>query len=64
MNYIEGETADIAKLINFNPDSIYHLGEYSRVEQSFENIGKVWRYNKVGIFAVLQFCRKAGSKLI
>ena len=64
VTYIEGETADIAKLINFNPDTIYHLGEYSRVEQSFDDIEKVWRYNKDGIFAVLQFCRKAGSKLI
>jgi UDP-glucose 4-epimerase len=64
VTYIEGETADIAKLINFNPDAIYHLGEYSRVEQSFDDIEKVWRYNKDGIFAVLQFCRKAGSKLI
>ena len=61
---IEGETADIAKLINFNPDIIYHLGEYSRVEQSFEDIEKVWRSNKDGIFAVLQFCRKTGAKLI
>jgi len=64
VTYIEGETADIAKLINFNPDAIYHLGEYSRVEQSFEDIEKVWRYNKDGIFAVLQFCRKTGAKLI
>jgi UDP-glucose 4-epimerase len=64
VTYIEGETANIAKLINFNPDSIYHLGEYSRVEQSFEDIEKVWRYNKDGIFAVLQFCRKTSAKLI
>ena len=64
VTYIEGETADIAKLINFNPDIIYHLGEYSRVEQSFEDIEKVWRSNKDGIFAVLQFCRKTGAKLV
>jgi len=64
VNYIEGETANIAKLINFNPDIIYHLGEYSRVEQSFEDIEMVWRSNKDGIFAVLEFCRKTGAKLI
>ena len=64
VSYIEGETENIAKLINFNPDSIYHLGEYSRVEQSFEDIEKVWRSNKDGIFAVLQFCRKTGAKLV
>lgn len=32
---------------------VYHLGEYSRVEQSFDDIEKVWKYNKDGIFAVL-----------
>lgn len=64
VNYLEGETTDIDRLIDFKPDFIYHLGEYSRVEQSFEDIDKVWHSNKDGIFAVLQFCRKTGAKLI
>ena len=64
VTYIEGSTADIDSLISFTPDTIYHLGEYSRVEQSFEDIKKVWQYNKDGIFAVLQFCRKTGAKII
>lgn len=64
VTYIEGETVDIDELIDFNPDIIYHLGEYSRVEQSFEDVEKVWRYNKDGIFAVLQFCRKTGAKIV
>ena len=62
--YIKGETANIDKLITFSPDIIYHLGEYSRVEQSFDDIEKVWSSNKDGIFAVLQFCRKTKAKLI
>ena len=64
VTYIEGNTADIDSLINFNPHTIYHLGEYSRVEQSFEDIEKVWKFNKDGIFAVLQFCRKTGAKIV
>lgn len=64
VRYIAGNTAEIDKLVDFAPDYIYHLGEYSRVEQSFEDIEKVWQYNKDGIFAVLQFCRKTGAKLI
>lgn len=64
VTYIEGITADIDNLIDFNPHTIYHLGEYSRVEQSFDDIEKVWRYNKDGIFAVLQFCRKTGAKIV
>ena len=64
VKYIVGSTIDIAKLIDFSPDYIYHLGEYSRVEQSFDDIEKVWRFNKDGIFSVLEFCRKTGAKLI
>lgn len=64
VTYIKGETRDIRTVVNFSPDYIYHLGEYSRVEQSFEDIEKVWRYNKDGIFAVLQFCRSSGAKII
>jgi len=62
--YIKGETKNIDKLVTFSPDIIYHLGEYSRVEQSFDDIKKVWNSNKIGIFEVLQFCRKTKAKLI
>ena len=64
VTYIKGSTKDIAELVDFKPDYIYHLGEYSRVEQSFEDIEKVWDYNKDGTFAVLQFCRSTGAKII
>ena len=64
VTYITGETRDIKTLVNFKPDYIYHLGEYSRVEQSFDDIEKVWRFNKDGIFAVLEFCRNTGAKII
>ncbi len=64
VTYIKGNTKDIDKLINFYPDMVYHLGEYSRVEQSFEDMEKVWEYNKDGIFAVLEFVRKAGCKIL
>ena len=62
--YIKGETKNISKLVSFIPDIIYHLGEYSRVEQSFDDIEKVWNSNKDGIFAVLQFCRKTKAKIV
>ncbi len=64
VTYIKGEVKNIEKLVKFTPDIIYHLGEYSRVEQSFDDIEKVWNYNKDGIFAILQFCRKSNAKLI
>ena len=64
VTYIEGLTEDIDKLITFVPDMVYHLGEYSRVEQSFDDIEKVWKFNKNGIFAVLEFVRKHGCKIL
>ncbi|MDD2790473.1 MAG: NAD-dependent epimerase/dehydratase family protein [Sulfurimonas sp.] len=64
VTYIEGLTSDIATLIAFEPHTIYHLGEYSRVEQSFDDIEKVWKFNKDGIFAVLEFARKTGAKIV
>jgi len=64
VTYVEGSTSNIDELIDFNPDIIYHLGEYSRVEQSFDDIKKVWQYNKDGIFAVLEFARKTGAKIV
>lgn len=64
VTYIKGSTKDIATLVTFNPDMVYHLGEYSRVEQSFDDIQKVWEYNKDGIFAVLEFVRRAGCKIL
>lgn len=63
VEYIKASTHDIDKL-PFTPNYIFHLGEYSRVEQSFEDIKTVWDYNMNGTFAVLEFTRKTGAKLI
>ncbi|MSU56139.1 MAG: NAD-dependent epimerase/dehydratase family protein [Candidatus Taylorbacteria bacterium] len=62
--YIEGDTNDIERLVTVRPDLIYHLGEYARVEKSFEDIANVWYSNKTGTFAVLEFWRKHGCKLV
>lgn len=64
VTYITGDTVDIDKLVHFTPHIVYHLGEYSRVEQSFDDIVTVWNSNKNGTFAVLEFVRKAKCKII
>ena len=64
VTYIKGETKNIEKLVNITPDIIYHLGEYSRVEQSFKDIENVLNTNINGIFSVLQFCRKTKAKIV
>ena len=62
--YIEGHTKDISRHIKEPIDIVYHLGEYPRVEQSFEDVERVWDYNSTGTFAVIEFCRKQNSKLV
>lgn len=62
--YREGHTKDISTLVPETPDLVYHLGEYARVEKSFEDVERVWDLNVPGTFAVLEFCRTRGSKLV
>jgi len=62
--YLRGETKDIETLLTERPDVIYHLGEYSRVLTSFDDIPLVWRLNAQGTFAVLEYCRKNSVRLI
>ncbi len=62
--YIEGETKDIEELLTEIPDIVYHLGEYSRVLTSFDDIDLVWRLNVLGTFRVLEFCKKNKVRLI
>lgn len=62
--YREGHTKDIERHIPETPDIVYHLGEYSRVEKSFDDISIVWDLNKAGTFAVLEFCRKRNVKIV
>lgn len=62
--YIDGHTKDISKLVNFVPDIVFHLGEYSRVAQSINEPDVVWDLNMNGTCAVLEFWRKHKFKLV
>lgn len=64
VEYREGHTKDIAKLIPEDPDIIYHLGEYARVEQSLLEPEKVWGLNVAGSFGVLEYWRAMKCKLV
>jgi len=65
---LTGSTKDIAEIWKTNrlppPDTIYHLGEYSRIVQSFEDIDKVWDFNLNGTKAILKFSEETASKLV
>jgi UDP-glucose 4-epimerase len=64
VEYREGHTRDIEELVPETPDIIYHLGEYSRVEQSLQEPEVVWDLNTLGSHAVFEFWRKRKSKLV
>jgi len=64
VEYREGHTKDIDTLIPETPTTVYHLGEYSRVAKSIEEPALVWDLNMRGTFAVLEFCRTRGSKIV
>ena len=60
--YVEGHTKDIEKLLgDEKPKILFHLGEYSRVEQSFKDIELVWQSNVHGTFRVFEFWRKVNE---
>ncbi len=60
--YVKGHTKDIESLLGKeNPVIIFHLGEYSRVEQSFADVALVWDLNVEGTFRVLEYWRKRGQ---
>lgn len=67
VRYIEGEARDINCLLDtddFNPEFVFHLGEYSRVEQSFDDIDLVFLYNYCSVYEVLKYIRSKSAKLI
>lgn len=67
VKYVTGSTEDIHKipqLMHEKFDYVFHLGEYSRVEQSFEDFDLVWKYNILGTKEVLRFAKYNGAKLI
>jgi len=64
VEYRTGHTKDIALHVTEKPDSIYHLGEYSRVAASLEEPDTVFSLNMEGTFGVLEFWRKKKCKLV
>src|SRR6187455_2380564 len=52
VTYLYGHTKDIARRLPVRPDLVYHLGEYARVERSFQEPDLVWDLNVAGTAAV------------
>jgi UDP-glucose 4-epimerase len=66
--YLEGATSDVRRIWREShlpaPDAVFHLGEYSRVVQSFEDRELVWESNLRGTKEVVEFAHRHGSKLV
>lgn len=57
VEYREGHTVDIARLVTEPIDLIFHLGEYSRVAPSLDEPRTVWDLNIIGSLSVFEFWR-------
>lgn len=64
VTYIKGHTKDIERLILEKPNIIYHLGEYSRVEKSFDDMDLILSSNILGTSSVVEFALKCKAKLV
>ena len=67
VRYIKGDTKDISTILNSkinNINAIFHFGEFSRIYQSFLNMGECINSNTVGSHAIFNFCLNNKIKLI
>ena len=68
VTYVDGSTVDLAKIWADrglgSPEIVFHLGEYSRIVQSFDDHDLTWEFNLLGTKEVIKFASAHGSKLI
>jgi len=67
VEYIDGNTWNISNINNiqkFNPQYVFHLGEFSRIVLSFEKPKETFWSNSIGTFEVIEYCLQKKSKLI
>lgn len=65
INYKKSDTINVFSIYkNISLDYIYHLGEYSRVEQSYDDIELVLKFNTAPFYEVLKLTKYHRAKLI
>lgn len=65
--YFEGTAKSISDVLSSCSkqfDTVFYLGEYSRVETSFDDIDVVFENNHGSLYEVLKFCRDNSCKLV
>lgn len=58
VTYIEDTTQNIMEYLYIKPDIVFHLAEYSRVENSFYHLDEVWNSNKLGTWEVFKYVER------
>jgi UDP-glucose 4-epimerase len=59
VTYINTHTKDIFNInLPFKPDLIFHLGEYSKITPSYNEINTVFDLNILGSFSILEYAKK------
>lgn len=64
VTYIEDHTKNINKHNLVSIDLIFHLGEYSKITPSYEEIDTVFDLNILGSFAILEYARQHNIPVI
>ncbi|MGP4010858.1 NAD-dependent epimerase/dehydratase family protein [Streptomyces sp. 4N124] len=68
VRYLEGCTTDIAKIWAAHGlgriGTVHHLGEYSRIPQSFDEPDRVWEFNLLGTKEVVSLCQEHEARLV
>lgn len=58
----QNKSKDVAN--SFEPDVVFHFGEFSRIVTSFNSFDNCWDYNMQGTKMVLDYCVAKNAKLI
>jgi UDP-glucose 4-epimerase len=67
VQYVNSHTKNIRKTltdIDFVPEIIYHLGEYSKITPSYEEIKNVFDFNIKGSFEVLEYVKEENIPIV
>ena len=68
VRYLDANTIDIQQTWDKAglpaPELVFHLGEYSRIVQSFAEVDLAWEYNVRGTKEIVKFAHQHGSKLV
>ena len=68
VTYVDASTVDIHQVWTTgghpSPRAVYHLGEYSRIVQSFDEFDLTWEYNLRGTKEIISFCALHDARLV